>query len=75
MKSCALSTKKELRLRRIGPLFQEILKTWLDDARNKTATQIEINKKRKSELAKLKSELEVSNLAHEGTLSAFETKA
>merc|ERR1719445_1321896 len=42
----------------------------LEDAGNNTATQIELNKKRESELAKLKGELEESNIAHEGTLAA-----
>merc|ERR1719471_540832 len=39
-----------------------------------TATQIELNKKRESELAKLKAELEESNIAHEGTLAALRQK-
>merc|ERR1712095_202739 len=42
----------------------------LEDAGNNTATQIELNKKRESELAKLKGELEENNIAHEGTLAA-----
>merc|ERR1711935_941484 len=46
----------------------------LEDAGNNTATQIELNKKRESELAKLKSELEESNIAHEGTLAALRQK-
>merc|ERR1711902_258363 len=46
----------------------------LDDAGNNTATQIELNKKRESELAKLKAELEESNIAHEGTLAALRQK-
>merc|ERR1711894_446976 len=39
-----------------------------------TATQIELNKKREAELAKLKGELEESNISHEGTLAALRQK-
>merc|ERR1712158_186008 len=46
----------------------------LEDAGNNTATQIELNKKREVELAKLKAELEESNIAHEGTLAALRQK-
>merc|ERR1712242_308326 len=46
----------------------------LEDAGNNTATQIELNKKRESELAKLKGELDESNIAHEGTLAALRQK-
>merc|ERR1712227_328796 len=46
----------------------------LEDAGNNTATQIELNKKRESELAKLKGGLEESNIAHEGTLAALRQK-
>merc|ERR1712242_473284 len=46
----------------------------LEDAGNNTATQIELNKKRESELAKLKGELEESNINHEGTLAALRQK-
>merc|ERR1719385_717326 len=46
----------------------------LEDAGNNTATQIELNKKREAELSKLKSELEESNIAHEGTLAALRQK-
>jgi len=46
----------------------------LEDSGNNTATQIEINKKREAELARLKAELEESNIAHEGTLSALRLK-
>jgi myosin heavy chain 6/7 len=46
----------------------------LEDSGNNTATQIELNKKRESELAKLKSELDESNIAHEGTLAALRQK-
>merc|ERR1711988_192835 len=46
----------------------------LEDAGNNTATQIELNKKREAELAKLKAELEDPNIAHEGTLAALRQK-
>merc|ERR1711899_219384 len=39
-----------------------------------TATQVELNKKREGELARLKSELEELNIAHEGTLAALRMK-
>merc|ERR1739838_594956 len=37
----------------------------LEDSGNNTATQIELNKKREAELARLKAELDESNIAHE----------
>merc|ERR1712020_220696 len=46
----------------------------LEESGNNTATQIELNKKRENELARLKSELEESNIAHEGTLAALRQK-
>merc|ERR1719471_1896129 len=46
----------------------------LEDAGNNTSTQIELNKKREAELAKLKAELEESNIGHEGTLAALRQK-
>merc|ERR1719208_784719 len=52
----------------------EDLASKLEDAGNSTATQIELNKKREAELAKLKAELEESNIAHEGTLAALRQK-
>ena len=52
----------------------EDLGSRLEDAGNNTSTQIELNKKRESELAKLKAELEESNIAHEGTLAALRQK-
>merc|ERR1712156_1062458 len=45
-----------------------------DLAGNNTATQIELNKKREAELAKLKAELDESNISHEGTLAALRQK-
>merc|ERR1719461_1393616 len=52
----------------------EDLASKLDDAGNNTATQIELNKKREAELAKLKAELEETNINHEGTLAALRQK-
>merc|ERR1712226_1074039 len=52
----------------------EDLGSKLEDAGNNTATQIELNKRREAELAKLKTELEESNIAHEGTLAALRQK-
>ena len=52
----------------------EDLGSRLEDAGNNTSTQIELNKKRESELGKLKAELEESNIAHEGTLAALRQK-
>merc|ERR1712061_554014 len=46
----------------------------LEDAGNNTSTQIELNKKREVEFAKLKGELEESNISHEGTLAALRQK-
>merc|ERR1712223_1494559 len=46
----------------------------LEDAGNNTSTQIELNKKRESELAKLKADLEEMNITHEGTLAALRQK-
>ena len=46
----------------------------LEEAGNNTSTQIELNKKREGELAKLKGELEESNISHEGTLAALRQK-
>merc|ERR1711956_165695 len=55
--------------RDIGDLVEK-----LEDAGNNTATQIELNKKREAELAKLKGELDESNIHHEGTLAALRQK-
>merc|ERR1712121_250737 len=46
----------------------------LDEAGSNTATQVELNKKREAELARLKAELEELNIAHEGTLAALRMK-
>merc|ERR1719464_1924135 len=55
--------------RDIGDLAEK-----LEDSGNNTATLIELNKKREANLAKLKSELDESNIAHEGTLAALRQK-
>merc|ERR1712214_195149 len=52
----------------------EDLASRLEDAGNNTATQIELNKKREAELAKLKADLEEMNITHEGTLAALRQK-
>merc|ERR1712055_350370 len=46
----------------------------LDAAGSDTATQVDLNKKREAELARLKGELEELNIAHEGTLAALRMK-
>merc|ERR1719295_558386 len=46
----------------------------LAEAGSHTTTQIELNKRREAELHKLKSDLEESNIAHEGTLAALRQK-
>ena len=46
----------------------------LEEAGSITSTQVELNNKKKSELAHLKSELEELNIGHEGTLSALRMK-
>merc|ERR1712240_275830 len=46
----------------------------LEEAGANTATQVELNKKREAELARLKGELEELNIAHEGTLAALRMK-
>jgi len=52
----------------------EDLGTRLEEAGSNTGTQIELNKKRESELAKLKGDLDEANIAHEGTLAALRQK-
>merc|ERR1719516_258963 len=46
----------------------------LEEAGSNTATQVELNKKREAELARLKGELEELNIGHEGTLAALRMK-
>merc|ERR1711892_1106485 len=52
----------------------EDLGTRLEEAGSNTSIQIELNKKRESELAKLKGDLDEANIAHEGTLAALRQK-
>merc|ERR1719418_492552 len=52
----------------------EDIGTRLEQAGSNTSTQIELNKKREAELAKLKSDLEEANISHEGTLAALRQK-
>merc|ERR1712212_1057712 len=52
----------------------EDISSRLEEAGSNTATQVELNKKRESELARLKGELEELNIAHEGTLAALRMK-
>merc|ERR1711881_33376 len=46
----------------------------LEEAGSNTATQVELNKKREAELARLKSELDELNISQEGTLAALRMK-
>merc|ERR1712095_248506 len=52
----------------------EDIGTRLEQAGSNTSTQIELNKKRESELAKIKGDLEEANISHEGTLAAVRQK-
>merc|ERR1711876_66839 len=52
----------------------EDLSSRLEEAGSNTATQVELNKKREAELARLKGELEELNIAQEGTLAALRMK-
>merc|ERR1712029_938689 len=52
----------------------EELGSKLEEAGANTATQVELNKKREGELARLKGELEELNIHHEGTLAALRMK-
>merc|ERR1712079_750881 len=52
----------------------EDLGSRLEEAGANTATQVELNKQREAELARLKGELEEMNIAHEGTLAALRMK-
>merc|ERR1712223_1472904 len=52
----------------------EDIGTRLEQAGSNTSTQIELNKKREAELAKIKGDLEESNISHEGTLAALRQK-
>merc|ERR1719348_2968692 len=46
----------------------------LDEAGSNTSTQIELNKKREAELARLKAELDELNISQEGTIAALRMK-
>merc|ERR1711915_216160 len=46
----------------------------LDEAGNATASQVELNKKREAELAKLRRDLEESNIQHEAALASLRKK-
>merc|ERR1719350_139930 len=52
----------------------EDIGTRLEQAGSNTSTQIELNKKREAELAKIKGDLEETNISHEGTLAALRQK-
>merc|ERR1712240_521079 len=52
----------------------EDISSRLEEAGANTATQVELNKKREGELARLKGELEELNISHEGTLAALRMK-
>merc|ERR1719266_2147870 len=52
----------------------EDISSRLEEAGSNTATQVELNKKREGELARIKAELEELNIAHEGTLAALRMK-
>merc|ERR1711992_89898 len=52
----------------------EDIGTRLEQAGSNASTQIELNKKREAELAKIKGDLEESNISHEGTLAALRQK-
>ena len=48
--------------------------TRLDEAGANTSTQVELNKKREGELARMKTELDELNIAHEGMLAGLRQK-
>merc|ERR1712186_144048 len=60
----------------MGMLKKDIedISSRLEEAGSNTATQVELNKKREGELARLKAELEELNIAQEGTLAALRMK-
>merc|ERR1711874_428198 len=60
--------------RAMGKKDLEDLGSRLEEAGANTATQVELNKKREGEFARLKGELEELNIAHEGTLAALRMK-
>merc|ERR1719480_664501 len=77
MKKFPLSATTALRLKKNRSLLSRDLEdigTRLEQAGSNTSTQIELNKKREAELAKIKGDLEESNISHEGTLAALRQK-
>merc|ERR1719431_342730 len=52
----------------------EDISSRLEEAGSNTATQVELNKKRKAELGRIKAELEELKIAQEGTLAALRMK-
>ena len=52
----------------------EDIVTRLEEAGANTSTQVELNKKREGELARLKTELDELNIAHEGMLASLRMK-
>merc|ERR1712066_118514 len=52
----------------------EDISSRLEEVGSNTATQVELNKKREGELARLKAELEELNISQEGTLAALRMK-
>ena len=52
----------------------EDIVTRLDEAGANTSTQVELNKKREGELARMKTELDELNIAHEGMLAGLRQK-
>merc|ERR1711874_946096 len=65
---------EELAVERGNRSKAEKSRTRLEEAGSNTATQVELNKKREGELARLKSELEELNISQEGTLAALRMK-
>merc|ERR1711913_155873 len=53
--------------------YEEIMDR-LDEAGGATAAQFELNKKREAELAKIKRDIEESNIQHEASVAAFRKK-
>merc|ERR1712018_135806 len=66
---------KELQAR-IEELEEELeeLSERLEEAGGQTASQVELNKRREAEMAKLRRDFEESNLAHESTVSTLRKK-
>merc|ERR1711976_28633 len=58
----------------MGSRELEELSERLEEAGGATAAQVELNKRREAEMAKLRRDLEESNLAHESTTSALRKK-